>query len=333
MRHLILAGGGGGLGVAATAEGDGARRALAVAARCAGEPSPGDTGMEMVFVPPDATALRTPALSVWAVPGPAEGTFTVRVAASNHDGEDHDALLARGIGALRAEAPGLGELRPIGPLVAGELDTGYSRQRLEGAEGILVGDAAGLINPFTGEGLSYALESGAIAAEAVLAHRDDPVAAQRAYVRQVDFLFAGNVEASRRAVRRDHLAWRFLSDAAESDHPFIAKGRRAILLPEGLRGITDPLITQLDPGLQVLAGPFLVACDEVMVSTIRDDWPFLGRMAVSSTGRSDERLRPALLMLAAMLAAGGEFDVRLRHARRRPRARDDGRAGVPRRGA
>ncbi len=307
-RHLILAAGGGGLG--ASAAEDGARRAVAVAARCAGEPSPGDTGMEMVFVPPDPTALRSPALSVWAVPGPAEGTFTVRVAASNHDGEDHDALLARGIDALRTEAPGIGALTPVGSLAAGVLDTGYARQRLEVADGLLVGDAAGLVNPFTGEGLSYALESGALAAAAVLAHRDDPAAAQTAYVRKLDFLFAGSVEASRRALRRDHLAWRFLSDAAESDHPFIAKGRRAILLPEGLQGITDTLIAALDPQLQALAGPFLVACDEVMVSTIRDDWPFLARMAVTGVG-TDERLRPALLMLAAMLASGGELDLRL----------------------
>lgn len=314
-RHLIVAGGGGGgLGAPGGQDGAGddagARRAFAVAARCAGEPAPGDSGMEMVFVPPDATALDAPAFSVWAVPGPAEGTFTVRVAASHHEGEEHEALLARGIDALRTEAPALGELRPIGPLVAGALDTGYSRRRVEQAEGLLVGDAAGLVNPFTGEGLSYALESGAMAADAILEQRDDPAAAQSAYVRSIDFNFAGNVEASRRAVRRDHLAWRFLSDAAESDHPFIAKGRRSILLPEGLRGITDPLIAQLDPQLQLLAGPFLVACDEVMVSTIRDDWPFLARMAVSSTGRSEERLRPALLMLAAALAAGGELDVR-----------------------
>lgn len=308
-QHVILAAGGEGFGAPGAVD-DGARRAVAVAARCAGEPSPGDTGMEMLFVPPDATALRAPALSVWAVPGPAEGSFTVRVVASNVEDETSESLFERGLDALRAEAPGLGELRPVGPLVEGALDTGYSRQRIEDADGLLVGDAAGLVNPFTGEGLSYALESGALAAEAVLEHRDDPRAAQLAYVRQIDFLFAGNAEASRRAVRRDHLAWRFLSDAAESDHPFIAKGRRAVLLPEGLRGITDPLIAQLDPRLQLLAGPFLVACDEVMVSTIRDDWPFLARMAVSGAGRSDERLRPALLMLAAALAAGGELDTR-----------------------
>lgn len=307
-RHLIVASGGGGIGAPAAAGAD-ARQTVAVAARCAGDSPQEDTGMEMVFVPPDATALRTTALSVWAVPGQTDAEFTVRVAASNHAGEDHASLLARGLDALRAEAPALGSLTPLDAIASGVLDTGYTRQRVAGADGILVGDAAGLVNPFTGEGLSYALESGAMAAEAVLAHPDDPAEAQRGYVRRVDFAFAGNVEASRRAVRRDHLAWRYLSDAAESEHPFLAKGRRAILLPEGLEGITDTLVATLDPDLQALAGPFLVACDEVMVSTIREDWPFLARMAVTGVG-TEERLRPALLMFGATLAAGRELDVR-----------------------
>ncbi len=311
-RHLVIASGGGGLGAPPLPDGAGARRTPAVATRCAGPSSVDATSMEMVFVPPDATALRTTALSIWAVPGPADGVLTVRVAAVNHDGdEEPDALLAHGLDALRAAAPELGALTPLGGIAAGVLDTGYSRRRLAEADGILVGDAAGLVNPFTGEGLSYALESAELAAAAVLAHPDDPAAAQRAYVRSVDAAFAGNVEASRRAVRRDHLAWRFLSDAAESDHPFLAKGRRAILLPEGLRGITDPLVAPLDAQLRTLAGPFLVSCDEVMISTIRDDWPFLARMAVTGVGIDGaERLRPALLLLGSLLAAGGEFDIR-----------------------
>src|SRR5690606_24177476 len=121
----------------------------------------------------------------------------------NHDGGDRDALLGRGLDALRAEAYELGSLTPLGKVAAGVLDTGYSRRRLVDADGILVGDAAGLVNPFTGEGLSYALESGALAAAAVLEHRDDPAAAKRAYVRRVDAALAGSVEASRRALRRD----------------------------------------------------------------------------------------------------------------------------------
>jgi flavin-dependent dehydrogenase len=34
---------------------------------------------------------------------------------------------------------------------------------------LLVGDAAGLVNPFNGEGIDYALESGELAAQAALA--------------------------------------------------------------------------------------------------------------------------------------------------------------------
>jgi len=308
-RHLIVASGGRGIGVPKMAARDTTRRTTAVAAECAGAAPAEDTGMEMVFIPPAATALDGPALSVWAVPGPTDDRVTVRVAATNYDGEDHADLLERGLDALQAQAPGLGPLDRRGPLVAGPLDSGYSRERVAAADGLLIGDAAGLVNAFTGEGLSYALESGTIAADAVLAYRDEPDAAQRAYVRRVDFVFAGSLEASRRAVRRDHLAWRYLSDAAESEHPFLAKGRRAILLPEGLEGITRPLVAPLDPQLQALAGPFLVACDEVMISTIREDWPFLARMAVTGVS-ADERLRPALLMLASALAAGRELDVR-----------------------
>lgn len=307
-RHLIVASGGGGIAVPAVEPNEDARRLLAVAARCAGSSPQADPGIEMLFVPPHATALSSPALSIWAVPGLTERELTVRVAVTNHADEERADLLARGIDALREHAPALGELTPVGDVAAGVLDTGYSRQRVAAADGILVGDAAGLVNPFTGEGLSYALESGAMAAAAVLAHPDDPGEAQRSYVRRVDFAFAGNVETSRRAVRRDHLAWRYLSDAAESDHPFLAKGRRAILLPEGLRGITETLVATLDPRLQALAGPFLVGCDEVMMSTIREDWPFLARMAVTGMG-GEERLRPALLMFAATLAAGRELDM------------------------
>ena len=35
-----------------------------------------------------------------------------------------------------------------------------------------VGEAVGLVNPFTGEGIDYALESGHIAAESIIAARD-----------------------------------------------------------------------------------------------------------------------------------------------------------------
>lgn len=165
-------------------------------------------------------------------------------------------MLKRGLSALRAAVPELGEIEPIGDPASGVLDTGFSRQRLDQAAGLVIGDAAGLVNPFTGEGLSYALESAGLAANAVLAHPDDPEAAKRAYERRVEYAFLGDVEASRRAVRRDHLAWRFLSDAAESDHPFLSKGRRAILLPEGMTAWPTRCSRRWAPSSKLLPVPF-----------------------------------------------------------------------------
>ncbi|WP_320672817.1 FAD-dependent oxidoreductase [Patulibacter defluvii] len=309
-RHLIVASGGAPAAGVAPADAVATRDLRATAVRCGGD-VPAGAGMVLLIVPPDPEALHGTALSVWAVPGPLEGTVTVRVAAGNLDRDESDErLLERGLDALRAEVPELGPLTPLRPAWSGPLDSGFTRQRVEQADGLLIGDAAGLVNPFSGEGLSYALESAALAARAILSHRDDPAAAQQAYARRVAFSFLGNFETSQRAVRRDHLTWRMLSDAADSGHPFLAKGRRAILLPEGLAGATDPLRTRLDPELAAVAGPFLLACDEVLISTIRNDWPFLARMAITGTTGEDERLRPALMMLGAALAAGATLDAR-----------------------
>ncbi len=57
------------------------------------------------------------------------------------------------------------------------------RPRPHAARGrvLLAGDAAGLADPLTGEGISLAIRSGRLAAEALLAVRLDPAAAARAY--------------------------------------------------------------------------------------------------------------------------------------------------------
>jgi geranylgeranyl reductase family protein len=58
-----------------------------------------------------------------------------------------------------------------GPVRGAALPMGYNRQPHYTAGLLLVGDAAGAVNPFNGEGIAYAMESGRIAAEvAVQAH-------------------------------------------------------------------------------------------------------------------------------------------------------------------
>ena len=63
---------------------------------------------------------------------------------------------------------GLREENAIGPIGGAGLPMGFNRTPHYADGLLLVGDAAGAVNPFNGEGIAYAMESAAIAADAVL---------------------------------------------------------------------------------------------------------------------------------------------------------------------
>ncbi len=76
------------------------------------------------------------------------------------------------MGALLATAPASWALGPgtaQGPVAGGMLPMGLSVGPVVGPNWVVAGDAAGAINPFNGEGIAYALETGRLAAEQ--AHR------------------------------------------------------------------------------------------------------------------------------------------------------------------
>jgi len=62
---------------------------------------------------------------------------------------------------------GINEENAIGKVQSGPLPTGLNRRPAALPGVLLVGDAAGMINPFNGEGISCAMESGQLAAELV----------------------------------------------------------------------------------------------------------------------------------------------------------------------
>ena len=53
----------------------------------------------------------------------------------------------------------------VGPIRGAALPMGFNRQPHYGRGLLLVGDAGGMVNPFNGEGIAYAMESGRLAAE------------------------------------------------------------------------------------------------------------------------------------------------------------------------
>jgi geranylgeranyl reductase family protein len=80
---------------------------------------------------------------------------------------DYRDLLRRWLSGLPPEW-GLVEENAVGPVRGSALPMGFNRTPHYSDGVLLVGDAGGMVNPFNGEGIAYALESGALAADVVV---------------------------------------------------------------------------------------------------------------------------------------------------------------------
>src|SRR5205807_5315016 len=76
----------------------------------------------------------------------------------------------------------------------------WKRNRVAGEAWMAVGDAAGLVDPITGEGLYYAIRSADLAAKALLSEIGD--LAGQAYRRMLRRDFAGDLEFGSRLAKR-----------------------------------------------------------------------------------------------------------------------------------
>jgi geranylgeranyl reductase family protein len=80
---------------------------------------------------------------------------------------DYRALLRRWLAAMPAEW-GLTEENRTEPVRGAALPMGFNRTPHYTKGLVLVGDAGGMVNPFNGEGIAYAMESGEIAARSIV---------------------------------------------------------------------------------------------------------------------------------------------------------------------
>jgi menaquinone-9 beta-reductase len=89
---------------------------------------------------------------------------------------DYRDLLKRWLGAMPAEW-GFTEENRTEPVRGAALPMGFNRTPHYTSGLLLVGDAGGMVNPFNGEGIAYALESGEIAARTIVQALARPTAA------------------------------------------------------------------------------------------------------------------------------------------------------------
>jgi len=63
---------------------------------------------------------------------------------------------------------GIDDEHAVGPLMSGPIPMGMNRRPVAVPGMLLVGDAGGMTNPFNGEGIAYAMETGELAAEVIV---------------------------------------------------------------------------------------------------------------------------------------------------------------------
>ncbi|WP_163506040.1 FAD-dependent oxidoreductase [Fodinicola acaciae] len=255
------------------------------------------SGTALHFSTPAVTDTTGRMACARIVPGP-DGMCTVTVTALHRPVDLFHATLAE----IRDADPRFDSAEPIGPVVSAPVNASFSPDTCVHNGQLLVGGAAGLTNPFTGEGISYATQSGATAATCIADHPDDPIAAAAEYRRRTTAAYVGYFETARHTSRRYHLAWRALGATLHTDGTFFTKARRALILPEGLDRLSGRHRIAVPAADSLLVKAFLANCDAIQIAAVRTEWPFLARLFAASEG---EQLRPAVPFLAATLCAGG----------------------------
>ncbi len=97
----------------------------------------------------------------------ADGRANVGLGVFGRDGRGRQPNLRKLLADFMARWPRFREARPVAPVRGFPLRIDYPSSPVGGAGFLLAGEALGLVNPVTGEGIDLALESGEIAAQAV----------------------------------------------------------------------------------------------------------------------------------------------------------------------
>lgn len=212
------------------------------------------------------------------------------------------------LAALRQSDLRFATMKVSGEWMGAPLRFDFAPERCRAPGLLIAGDAAGMISPFTGEGIGFALESGELAARAI----DHALSlgvdggAEREYASALAARYSGYFETGRHSARRYILIWHVLESTFHNDRPLFSICRQAALLPEGITETERHLFPDVSTVVAREDLPLrshLLAVNEVLLDTVRQDWPFLARALKSDGLGSTVAFRPALLMLASAYSA------------------------------
>lgn len=168
---------------------------------------------------------------------------------------------------------------------------------------LLVGDAAGMISPFTGEGIGYAIETGIIAANSYIAQKNatkPDFGDLTKYGKTLANKYQGYFETGTATVNRYHLIWKVLKNTFQNDRPLFATIRQATLFPEGIGEsffdyYTQDVSGQIKSNYAELRTDILTV-SENLINITREDWAFLSRLFSAAQITPGIPFRPSLFL-------------------------------------
>jgi geranylgeranyl reductase family protein len=203
---------------------------------------------------------------------------------------------------LRAKDARFRDMVPIGEMRGAPLSCGTDFSRCVGAGIMLVGDAAGLVDPFTGEGIDTALESGALAAEVIdeaLASPDPARADMSTYPRILTQRYGDRFQVGKRFIRTHGFMWKLLTNTYEVRRPLFEGLRRAVV-DYGVSEQRSAAALARETGPWALDAELLrdvQAVEDKLAALVPEGFPLLSRVAASLAEPVDRLLRPLLLVL------------------------------------
>jgi geranylgeranyl reductase family protein len=227
-------------------------------------------------------------------------------------------LLAGFLATLARHEPAFAAAEPCGRLEGGLVPAGLRPDEAAVDGALLVGDAAAVANPFTGEGIAHALESGCAAAEAILEHLDAGTPLRQAYGRRLRSLFPSG------ATWTDLLPWMAARGGLRAREFWelvcgrvgvVGAAARRVVLEERAAGCQDT--TGVAQAAWEAAGAVVAKSHPILAELLRATRTVLGDAAdgrlvqqLSRVDSPDPAARAALALLSMIfLLAGDVVDV------------------------
>jgi geranylgeranyl reductase family protein len=220
---------------------------------------------------------------------------------------------------LREKDRRFAQMRQVGKLRGGPLWSGFDPQICVKDGVVFAGDAAGLVDPLTGEGIGAALESGMVAADTIanaLSAPDLTYASLSDYAETLQNRYLDRYQTGRQVIRNHLLLWNLLSETQAVRGPLFDALRRAVVGrgPDPIAGIRDASARPF--GVRgVLAGAQIAEeishVEAEVTEILKGGFPFLPEIARSLVDARNCRVRIALAVITAHLGTPATVSLRL----------------------